>query len=170
MPLPPAHALSVLFLFLKNQRFFDPLALLMSATAVDLEPLYYIVVGNALEHQIWHGYFLLLTVYPLLILLAVYAIENFLPNQLWSTYNVLRWKPVQVKYSLFSIYVCCLIGAFSHVFFDMFTHESLPFVIYPFFVGNNPFYIGNASWVVEAAVVVLALYSIYCWIKSAKSP
>ncbi len=169
MPLPPAHALSVFFLFFKDKGFFDPLALVMSATAVDLEPLYYMLIGTALDHQIWHGYALLLTVYPFMILLAVYLIEYFFSDQLNLTYNALRLKPTKVRYSLFSIYVCCVIGSFSHIFFDMFTHLSLPYVIYPFFVGNNPFYLGKFSGVVEAVVVILALYSIYCWIKSAKS-
>jgi hypothetical protein len=169
MPLPPAHALSVFFLYFKGKRFIDPLALLMSATFVDLEPLYYILIGNSLDHQIWHGYLLLLTIYPLLITLAACIIERLLDGRLLSAYNALGLKPIKARYSLLIVYASCLVGSLSHIFFDMFTHETLPFVIYPFSVGSNPFYLAGFSGLVEGVVVVLALYSIFCWVNSAKS-
>ena len=170
MPLTPVHGLAVLFLYLKNKQSVDPLALVASATIVDLEPLYYILSGEFLNHHmIWHGYAFTLTVYPILISLAVYLVERLFEKQLWSTYNALRLKPEKVRYSLLSIYLCCLFGGFSHIFFDMFTHENMPYVLYPLVFGN-PFYLGQASGIVELAVVALALYSVYCWVKNAKLP
>jgi hypothetical protein len=40
-------------------------------------------------------------------------------------------------------------------------------VIYPMVFGN-PFYIGQASIIVEVTVVALALYSVFCWSKTQK--
>jgi hypothetical protein len=167
MPLTPFHGLAVFFLYFKNKRRIDPLALLASATFIDLEPLYYILIGESLDHQLWHGFALALTVYPVLIAVTVYSVERLFDHKLWSTYTTLKLKPYQVKYSLLSIYLCCLFGGFSHIFFDMFTHESMPYVIYPLFFGN-PFYIGQASGIVEVTVVALALYSVFCWSKTQK--
>jgi len=167
MPLTPLHGLAVLFLYFKNKRRIDPLALVASATFVDLEPLYYILIGEPLDHQIWHGFALALTVYPVLITVIVYAVERLFENKLWSAYTALRLKPPQVQYPLLSIYLCCLFGGFSHIFFDMFTHESMPYVLYPLVFGN-PFYIGQASIIVEIAVIALALYSVFCWAKTRK--
>jgi hypothetical protein len=170
MPLTPVHGLSVLFLYFKNKRGVDPLALVASATIVDLEPLYYVLSGEFLNHHmIWHGYAFALTVYPILISLAIYAVERLFEKQLWSTYTALRLKPEKVRYSLLSVYLCCLIGGFSHIFFDMFTHENMPYVLYPL-VSGNPFYLGQASGIVELTVIALAFYSVYCWVKNAKLP
>jgi hypothetical protein len=167
MPLTPLHGLAVLFPYFKNKRIIDPLALFASAAIVDLEPIYYFLLGEPLDHRIWHGFALTLTVYPVLIGLTVYLVEHLFENKLWSTYNALKLKPEKVKYSLVSIYLCSLVGGFSHVFFDMFTHESMPYVIYPLASGN-PFYIGQAAIVVEVAVVVLSIYSVFCWSKTQK--
>jgi hypothetical protein len=167
MPLTPLHGLAVLFPYFKNKGGIDPLALLVSATIIDLEPVYYFLIGEPLDHRIWHGFALTLTIYPVLMGLIVYFVERLFENKLWSAYNALRLKPGQVKYSLLSIYLCCLVGGFSHVFFDMFTHESMPYLIYPLFFGN-PFYIGQASGIVEVTVVALTIYSVFCWSKTQK--
>ncbi|MBT0159214.1 DUF4184 family protein [Candidatus Bathyarchaeota archaeon A05DMB-2] len=168
-PLPVTHGLSVLFLYFKRKQVFDPLALVMAATIIDLEPLYYMLIGEALDHQIWHGYALSLTVYPVLISLTVYSVERVFNERLWSTYNSLRLKPTKIRYSMLSIFLSSLIGSFSHILFDMFTHESLPYVIYPLAFGSNPFYIGQFSGIVEVAVVTLASYSLICWVRSNKN-
>ena len=167
MPSPPVHALAVLFLFFKDNRRMDPLALAASATAIDLESLYYFLMGEPLDHRIWHSFAFTLTIYPVLIGLAVYFAERLLENKLWPAYSALRLKPDRVKYPLSSIYLCCLVGGLSHVFFDMFTHESMPYVTYPLFYGN-PFYLGQARFIVEGVAVALAVYSVYCWWKTQK--
>lgn len=168
MPLTPLHGLAVLFFYFKRKRSVDPLALFASATFVDLEPLYYVLSGEFLNHHMmWHGYALALTVYPILLALGIYVVERFFDKQLWSTYTALRFKPEKARYPLLNIYLCCLIGGFSHIFFDMFTHENLPYVVYPLVFGN-PFYIGTAAVIVELTVVALAVYSVYCWAKTQK--
>ena len=168
VPLTPIHGLVVLPLYFRKKAKFDPLALVASATIIDLEPLYYGLSGSTFTHRIFHGYALTLTIYPLLVCLAVYFAERFLEQRLWSVYSFLRLKPEKVRYSLLTVYVCCLIGGLSHVFFDMFTHEIMPYVVYPLFFGN-PFYLGQASGVVELTVVALACYSVFCWFKNAKA-
>lgn len=167
MPLPPVHALSVFFLYFKNKQNIDPLAIVASATMIDLEPLYYMLNGEVFDHRIWHGYALTLAIYPILITSAVYITERLLEKQLWSTYTTLRLKPEKTRYPLLNIYLCCLIGGSSHILLDMFVHETMPYVIYPMAYGN-PFYIGTASGIIELTAVALALYSIYLWTKTAK--
>ena len=115
----------------------------------------------------WHGYAFASTVYPVLIAAAIFTVERLFGSRLWSTYSVLKLKPYQIKYSVLSIYLCCLLGGFSHIVFDMFTYESMSYVIYPLFYGN-PFYFGQPSGITELTLVSLALYSVFCWSKTQK--
>jgi len=163
MPLTPLHPLALMFLYFKDKRRIDPLALTVSASFIDLESFYYLLIGEPLDHRIWHGFALALTVYPILIALAVYITEQVFEGRLRSAYNALRLKPIQARYSLSKIYLCSLVGGASHVFFDMLTHENMPYVIYPL-ANGNPFYLGNASIIVESAVILLAIYSLFLWI------
>jgi membrane-bound metal-dependent hydrolase YbcI (DUF457 family) len=156
-----------LFLFFKSKSRIDPLALVTSATVIDLETLYYLLLGDPFNHRIWHSYFFALVVFPILITLAIYLVEHRFEKKLSSAYRVLKLKPPKTRYSLSIIYISCLIGGFSHIFFDMFTHESMPYVLYPLFYGN-PFYLGEARFIVEGVVAALALYSVYCWWKTSK--
>lgn len=168
MPLPPVHGLVALSPYFKGKAVLDPLALVASATFVDLEPLFYVVAGQPLDHQMWHGYALALTVYPILVGLFVYSLERFLERNVWSAYRTLGFKPSRVRYSPLTIYLCCLAGGFSHIFLDMFTHQSMPYVIYPLAYGN-PFYLGQLSGVVEIAADALAVVSVFLWWKNAKT-
>jgi len=164
MPITPLHGLAFMFLFFKNKKLIDPLALTASATLIDLEPLYYFLIGDPLDHRIWHGYALTLTLYPLLVTLGVFMIERLFDKRLRSIYISLRFKPFKARYPVLMIYFCSLLGGLSHIFFDMFTHKEMPYVLYPFMNGN-PFYIGTASIIVELAVVLLTVYSLSLWIK-----
>lgn len=164
MPITPLHGLALMFLYFKDKRRIDPLALTVSATFIDLEPLYYSIVGVPLSHTIWHGFAVSLTVYPILVTFGVYMVEHFFEARLWSAYNGLRLAPKQIKYPLPRIYFCSLIGGVSHVFFDMFTHKNMPYVIYPL-ANGNPFYIGTASITVEVAVILLSIYSCLHWLR-----
>jgi len=164
MPVTPLHGLALMFLYFKGKRRVDPLALTVSAMFIDLEPLYYLLIGEPLDHRIWHGFAASLTVYPILITLGVYMVERFFERRLWSAYNFLRLKPYQVRYPLSTIYLCSLLGGVSHVFLDMFTHENMPYVIYPLADGN-PFYIGHASIIVEITAVLLTIYSCWYWLR-----
>ena len=165
MPITLLHGLAPLFLYFRDRRRIDPLALIVSGTFVDLEPLYYFLIGELLDHRIWHGFATSFTVYPILIAIGVFEVEHFFEGKLWSVYNSLRIRPNQVRYSMQSIYLCSLIGGMSHVFFDMFTHENMPYVIYPL-ANGNPFYTGQASMIVEIALVLLAIYSCLHWFKN----
>ncbi|MGQ9530543.1 MAG: DUF4184 family protein [Candidatus Bathycorpusculaceae bacterium] len=165
MPVTPLHGISLMFLYFRDKRHFDPLALTVSATFIDLEPLYYLLIGEPLDHRIWHGFTLATTVYPILLTIGVYIAERLLTERLRSAYNFLRLKPNQVRYPLLTIYFCSLLGGFTHVFFDMFTHKDMPYVMYPLAYGN-PFYIGNASIIVEIPVIILTVYSLLEWIKA----
>ena len=141
---------------------------MISATIIDLEPLYYLVLGDwAFHHRVWHSYFVALVVFPFLISFVVYLVERRFDQKLLATYDKLKLKPTRLRYSLLMIYVSCLIGGFSHIFFDMFTHESLPYVLYPLFYGN-PFYLGQATFIVEGLAAGLAVDSVYCWWKLSK--
>ena len=139
-----------------------------SATIIDLEPLFYLLLGEYyFHHRIWHSYFFALVVFPILITLAVFLVERRFEPKLSSAYGALKLKPPQTKYSLPIIYLSCLIGGFSHIFFDMFTHQNLSYVLYPLFDGN-PFYLGQARFIVEGLAVGLTVYSVYCWRKTSK--
>jgi len=168
MPITPLHGLAIIFVYFRDRRRIDPLALMVSATFIDLEPLYYLLIGEPLDHRIWHGFALALTIYPILITIGVYIMEYFFKERLWTIYEALRLKPSQVRYPLSSIYFCSLFGGVSHIFFDMFTHESMPYVIYPLTYGN-PFYSVQASIIVEIAVITLAIYSCIQWLKQRAS-
>lgn len=165
MPITPLHALSLMFLYFKDKKRVDPLALTVSATFIDLEPLYYLLVQEPLYHRIWHGFTLAITIYPILIAIGVYVVERLFEKKLWILYNALRLKPTQVQYPLLTVYLCSLVGGFTHVFFDMFTHKNMPYVIYPLTYGN-PFYLGNTSITIEITVIILAVYSIWEWTKA----
>jgi len=163
MPFTPFHGLALMFLHFRYEKKIDLLAVLVSATFVDLEPLYYMLAGEPIDHRILHSILVSMTVYPILVTLGVYMIEHLFERRLSLTYRIFRLRPDRVKYPLSGIYICSLIGGFSHVFFDMFTHETMPYVTYPLADGN-PFYLGPASIIVEVAIILLAVYSCLQWL------
>jgi hypothetical protein len=169
IPSPPVHALAVLSPYFKQKKWVDPFALAASATAVDLESLVYFLIGEPLDHRVWHSFAFTLTIYPIFMGLGIYLVERFLEGKLLPAYDALRLKPARVRYPLSRIYVCCLIGGFSHVFFDMFTHENMPYILYPQLYGN-PFYLGQARFIVEGVTVALSVYSLVLWWKTQKLP
>lgn len=164
MALTPFHALAFMFLYFRNKRKVDPLALAVSTTFIDLETFYYFLLGEPLDHRLLHGFMIALTVYPLIVTFGVYTVERFFEKKLWLTYGRLRLKPLQVRYPLGIIYLNSFLGGFSHIFLDMFTHKDMPYVMYPLAYGN-PFYIGQASILVDAAVILLAIYSCLIWLR-----
>src|SRR4030067_137465 len=99
------------------------------ATIIDLESLYYWLLGDPLNHRIWHSYLFALVVFPVLITLALYFVERRFEPKLSSTYNLLKLKPTPAKYSPYIIFLSCVIGGFSHAFLHLFTHQNLPYVL-----------------------------------------
>jgi membrane-bound metal-dependent hydrolase YbcI (DUF457 family) len=154
-----------MFLYFKDKRRVDPLALAVSTTFIDLEPLYYILLGEPLDHRVWHGFTLTLTIYPVLVTIGVYVVERLFENKLLAAYKWAKLKPIKARYPLRNIYLLSLFGGFSHIFLDMFTHREMLWVLYPF-ANGNPFYIWQASIIVEIAVIVLSIYSLSCWLKN----
>lgn len=152
-----------MFLYFKDKQRIDPLALTASATFIDLEPFYYTLLGENLDHRIWHSFALVLTVYPFLITIGVYIVEHLLNRRLHSIYNTLGLRQDRVVYPLLTIYLCSLIGGLSHVFFDMFTHKEMPYVVFPL-ANGNPFHLGSASITIELLVILLTAYSILRWL------
>ncbi|MEM2946826.1 MAG: DUF4184 family protein [Candidatus Bathyarchaeia archaeon] len=165
MPITPLHATTLFFLYFKDRRRIDPLALAISTTFIDLEPLCYILLVEPLDHRVWHGFTLALTVYPVLVTIGVYTAERLFENKLWAVYKRVGLNPVKVRYPLLNIYLLSLFGGFSHIFLDMFTHREMLWVLYPFAYGN-PFYNWQAAIIVEATVIMLSIYSFLCWLKS----
>jgi len=169
MALTPFHALAFMFLYFRNKLKVDPLALAVSTTFIDLETFYYLLVGDPLDHRLLHGFALALTIYPILVTFGVYVIERLFEERLWRVYDRLRLEPVKVRYPLGTIYLNSFLGGFSHIFLDMFTHKDMPYVIYPIAYGN-PFYVGQASILVDAAVILLAIYSCFVWLRRQSPP
>ena len=166
IPLTPIHILAIMPIYLRFKGRIDPLALLISSTFVDLEPLYLLLIGEPNDHGILHSYFAIL-LFSVLIVFIVFFAERHYENRLWSVYGKLRLNPDRVKYPLLSVYLTFLVGGFSHIFFDMLTHKSLPYVFYPIALGN-PFYLGQASIVVDAIVAFVAFGSVFWWLKPQK--
>ena len=153
-------------IYLRYKRRIDPLPLLISSTFVDIEPLYLLVIGEPNDHGIMHSFFTIL-LFSVLIVFIVYFAERHYANKLWPIYGKLRLNPDRVKYPLFSVYLTFLVGSSTHIFLDMLTHKSLPYVLYPLVLGN-PFYLGQASIVVDAIVAVFAFCSVFWWLKPQK--
>ncbi len=133
---------------------------------MDIEPLYYVLIGDPLDHRIWHSYLMAVVVLPVIVSLAVFIVERHFQGELQSTYRFVKLKPTNA-YSLTAIYVNCVIGGFSHIFLDMFTHESMPFLMYPLLMGN-PLYLGQTSLILEGVAVALAFFSLYFWWKESQ--
>jgi len=143
------------------------LALVISSSIIDLEP-FFMLLFNLQQppHGFWHSYLgvLLLSV-PLT--LGVYLVELKGLGAVERAYKMLKIDSLQVKHGLGVIFYTSLVGGFSHVFFDMFTHRSFPYVFYPVVTFSNPFWMGfEVAMVVEVLVVLLSAYSCWLWIES----
>lgn len=145
----------------------DPLALIVSSSVIDLEPFFVLFFGlRQPVHGFWHSYFgvLLLAV---LLTLGVHVVELRAARVVEIGWRMLRIDRVRVRYPLKVVFYSNVIGGFSHVFFDMFTHRSFPYVLYPVVRFSNPAWMGiEAALVVEAFVVLLSVYSCWLWLKS----
>jgi len=166
VPATPFHFFAVAFLHLKRPERFDLLALFFSSVLVDLEPLYLIIVGVVPDHQVWHSFLFATTLYLVAVSAGVWFLENRLSITIARTFSFFGLKPSNIKHSPSSILLSSLVGGTSHVFFDMFTHEEMPYVVYPLSYGN-PFWLGPWAPLVGAFVVALSLYSLWIWWRSA---
>jgi glucose-6-phosphate-specific signal transduction histidine kinase len=76
MALTLFHALALIFLYFRYKQKVDLLALAVSTTFIDLETVYYLLVGAPLDHRLLHSFTLALTIYPILVAFGVYVIER----------------------------------------------------------------------------------------------
>ena len=164
MPPNPLHFSAIASLYFRLPENFDVTALLFSSTFVDLELVYYFLTENHTGHGFWHSYFFVLTIYPVVLSLIVYVGERKFQKTISSVYRFFRFFPTKVRYSFKIIYSSCLIGGLSHIFFDMWTHENSPYVVFPFYEGN-PFWIGEWSIIIFVLVGLLSIYTVFLWIR-----
>lgn len=115
----------------------------------------------------WHSYFFVLIILPLATSLIAYVVEHPLRETLTGAYRVFRFSPKKVTYPFTMIYISSLLGGFSHIFFDMWTHRYSAYILYPLTIFNaeNPFWIGRYEIVVHTAVLLLSGCTIYWWVK-----
>jgi hypothetical protein len=168
VPANPLHFLAIAPLYFRMPEKFDVTALLISSTFVDLELLYYLFVENHMSHGFWHSYLFVLTFYPVGLTLIIYIIEKGFPKSIRSVYNVFRFYPKKVSYSIKTVYFSCLFGGISHIFFDMWGHEHSPYVLFPFYE-KNPFWVGDWNIIVLVLLIFLSLYTVFLWIKQMQS-
>lgn len=164
LPTSPLHFLAIAPLHFRRPDVFDITALFYSSMAVDLEMVFSLLLGGSLTHGVWHSYFSVLTIYPVAVGLFVYAVERLFKGTILGVYRFFRFYPEKVRYPFRTIYLCCLIGGVSHVFFDMCTHEVSSYVLFPL-VTENPFWIGDWSYVVFVLMFLLSFYTVFLWIK-----
>jgi len=132
--------------------------------AVDLELVLSFLLVGSLTHGVWHSYLFVLTIYPIAVGLFVYAVERWLEGTVFRVYRFFRFYPKRVRYPFRTIYLCCLVGGVSHVFFDMWTHEVSSYILFPL-VTRNLFWIGEWSYVVFTLMVLLSFYAVFLWAK-----
>ncbi len=162
MPANPLHFLAIAPLHFKRPEAFDVTALLYSSILVDLELLYSFLTGQPMIHGIWHSYLYVLTVYTAVLSLIVYAMEAGFEETIIWIHRFFRLYPEKVRYPLKTIYFNCLVGGASHIFLDMWVHETSPYILFPLYEGN-PFWIGEWSIVVHALVALLSIYTLFLW-------
>lgn len=159
----PFHALVLLILYFKRPRAFDPLALVVSSTAIDIEVVYAYIMGLPTPHLALHSFAVALTVYPAAAALFTYALERGMRGRLEKTYRWMRWDG-RVAYPFPTIVACSLMGSLSHILIDVWSHPVSPYILWPFaYLPSNPFYIGWWSQAIDAAVILLGFYALYLW-------
>lgn len=150
-------------LYFKRPALFDPLALVISATAVDLEVVYAFALGLPTPHLFLHSFPVALSLYPLGISMVAYALERKMGGRLLRIYRAVRWEE-RVLYSFRTILASSILGSLSHQLIDVWSHPVSPFILWPFtYMPANPLYIGSWSLLVDGAVVVASAYSLWLW-------
>jgi len=142
-------------------------ALLWSSTLVDFELLCFLLTGRPFYHGFWHSYIFVLTVYPVMLSLIIYMAERKFDKTLLDVYRFFRFYPREVRYSFKKVYISCLIGGVSHLFFDMWVHKTSPYILFPIHTVNH-FWIGEWGNLIYIPVSVLSLYSVFLWIRQMK--
>ncbi|UCH69698.1 MAG: hypothetical protein JSV29_05450, partial [Candidatus Bathyarchaeota archaeon] len=103
MPANPFHFLAIAPLHFRRPENLDITALLFSSTSVDLELLYYFLTEKHMNHGLWHSYFFVLTIYPVVLSLIVYVTERKLDKTIFRVYRFFRFFPKKMRYSFKTI-------------------------------------------------------------------
>jgi len=164
LPPNPIHFSAIALSHFKRARYFDMMALLFSSTFVDLELLYSWLLGKPMYHGLWHSYLFVLTIYPFVLSIIIYAMERRFEKTISRVYAFFKFFPRKVAYSFNVIFLSCAFGGLSHIFLDMWVHENSNYVLFPFYKGN-PFWIGEYSFIIFALVGLLSLYSFILWFR-----
>ena len=133
--------------------------------AVDLELVLSFLLSGSLTHGVWHSYLFVLTIFPVAVGLFVYAVERWFEGTIFGVYRFFRFYPEKIRYPFRTIYVCCLIGGVSHIFFDMWTHEVSSYILFPL-VAENPFWVGEWSIVIFVLMVLLSSFTVFLWVRA----
>lgn len=167
MPATPLHFSAIAPLHFLRPEILDITALFYSSFSVDLELLFGLLTSGSLAHGIWHSYFFVLTIYPVFASLFVYAVESRMENTIKRIYSFFRFSPNKIRYHFKTIYLCCLVGGVSHIFFDMWIHEYSSYILFPLVTQKNPFWIGEWSIIIDAIVILLSLFAVFLWLRQA---
>lgn len=156
------HYLAIAPLQFKMRDKIDPIALVLSTTLIDIEPLVGFFTGN--YHWVLHSFFGA-GVFSVFIAFAVFALERGDSFVISFVYRALGLEKREHK--LRFVLLTSVLGGTSHVLLDAFTHRSFPYVLFPFRASANPFWMGfGVGHLVQAVAILLSLYSVYLWSKN----
>jgi len=164
LPLPPLHITAMAWLHFRSPRKIDLAALVLATNVPDLEPLIAIILNFEESHTVWHSY-LAAVVLSIPLAVIVWLLERYSKGLVQWGYSLLRLEmPNEYRFDV--ILATCLVGWASHVSFDMWTHETFRYVLYPLVQDVNPFWLGSLfANFVEFIVLVLSLYSVLLWVR-----
>lgn len=154
------------WVYFKRRARIDLAALTLGATFPDVEPLIAIFAGLE-THVLFHS-FLGAVVFSPLLAVFVWVLERRAKRVIRFGYRFLRLRNMG-EYRFGAVILSCVLGWFSHVFFDMWTHEMFRLVLFPM-VGENPFWFDYPIvQVVESAVLILSAYSVILWVRQVEA-
>lgn len=118
MPFTPIHLGFSVFIF-GILPFMDPIALLIGAVIIDLEPIFHLITGIGQMHGIMHS------------ILGV--IVFFIPTTFisWLCYKYLKLEKFLPKFNIYLSLLSGILALFSHIIFDGFMYPEI-MLFYPF--------------------------------------
>lgn len=156
------HYLAVAPLQFKARDKVDPVALALSTTLIDIEPLTGFFTGN--YHWLLHSFFGV-CLFSALLAFLVTTLERRGSPTISFFYKVLRLE--RRRYEFRYVLLTSVFGGISHVLIDALTHRNFPYVLFPFRASANPFWMGfEVGHFVQAIAISLSLYCAYLWFRN----
>lgn len=118
MPFTPIHFGFSIFIF-GILPFMDPIALLVGAVIIDLEPIFYLITGIGQMHGIMHS-----TLGVLVFIIPTTLIS-------WLFHRFLKFEKYLPRYNVYLSVLSGILGLYSHVVFDGILYSEIMF-LYPF--------------------------------------